>query len=101
MRQQQSVSGCFPLESLNADFCKRISKDRHTAELTIANDFSGLCSYLTAPNIRNKIRHPLFLTLRFNSCISLYYNRFRFTTDNVLSVFSSSSIPSFRTFKVP
>ncbi len=77
------MSACFSLELLNADYCKRVSKDKRMAEVAINNDVDGLCSYLTAPNIRNKIRHPLFLTLKFSSCVFLYYSGTHFQHDNV------------------
>lgn len=41
----------------------------------IGNTLEGLISYYTAANIRNKIKHPFFLALRFSECCSLYYNR--------------------------
>lgn len=30
----------------------------------------GLRAYLSALNIRNKCKHPLFLVLRFDTCVS-------------------------------
>ncbi len=38
----------------------------HNNELKINNDILGLVNYFSAPNIRNKIRHPVFLALKFN-----------------------------------
>lgn len=43
-------------------------------EEKITPDIQGLINYFTAPNIRNKIRHPLFLALKFYECVQLYYN---------------------------
>ena len=34
----------------------------------------GLRAYLSALNIRNKCKHPLFLVLRFDTCIGLLYD---------------------------
>ena len=43
-------------------------------EERITTDIWGLVNYFSAPNIRNKIRHPLFLALKFSECVNLYYN---------------------------
>jgi hypothetical protein len=43
-------------------------------EEKISNDIIGLVNYFSAPNIRNKIRHPIFLALKFNEAVKLYYN---------------------------
>ena len=43
-------------------------------EIEIKNDSEGFYNYLTAPNIRHKVKHPLFLAIRFSSCASIYYN---------------------------
>lgn len=43
-------------------------------EERITPDIFGLINYFSAPNIRNKIRHPLFLALKFSECISIFYN---------------------------
>lgn len=40
----------------------------------ISNDGSGLYNYLTAPNIRHKVKHPLFLSVRFSSAFKVYFN---------------------------
>jgi hypothetical protein len=37
-------------------------------------DIYGLVNYFSAPNIRNKIRHPIFLALKFHECVKIYYN---------------------------
>jgi len=34
----------------------------------------GLYNYFTAPNIRHKVKHPIFLIIKFTQCVSLYYN---------------------------
>jgi len=48
--------------------------DRESARREIDNSFDGLRNYLSALNIRNKCKHPLFLVLRFNSCVGLWYD---------------------------
>eukprot|EP00316_Scyphosphaera_apsteinii_P010859 CAMPEP_0119329386 /NCGR_PEP_ID=MMETSP1333-20130426/75695_1 /TAXON_ID=418940 /ORGANISM="Scyphosphaera apsteinii, Strain RCC1455" /LENGTH=74 /DNA_ID=CAMNT_0007338491 /DNA_START=15 /DNA_END=236 /DNA_ORIENTATION=- len=35
---------------------------------------AGLHAYLSAANIRNKCKHPLFLVLRFDACVGLFYD---------------------------
>ena len=40
----------------------------------IGNNLEGLISYYTAANIRNKIKHPFFISIRFSDCCSLYFN---------------------------
>ncbi|CAD8158864.1 unnamed protein product [Paramecium octaurelia] len=42
--------------------------------LKIEDTLEGLNNYLMAQNIRNKCRHPYFLTLKFRSVFDLYYN---------------------------
>lgn len=41
----------------------------------ITNSLDGLISYYTAANIRNKVKHPFFIAIRFSECCSLYYNK--------------------------
>jgi len=40
----------------------------------IDNSMDGLRAYLSALNIRNKCKHPLFLVLRFDTCVGLLYD---------------------------
>jgi hypothetical protein len=37
-------------------------------------DYTGVIEYLTAQNIRNKVRNPIFLAIRFPDCFSIHYN---------------------------
>lgn len=53
-----------PLEKVN----------KEASRLTIDNSIDGLRAYLSAINIRNKCKHPFFLVLRFDTCISLLYD---------------------------
>lgn len=43
--------------------------------IPIENSLSGLVSYLTAPNIRNKIRHPLFFAMKFSNVFKIYLSK--------------------------
>ena len=40
----------------------------------ITNSLEGLINYFSAPNIRHKVKHPLFLCYKFSSCIKLFIN---------------------------
>lgn len=37
-------------------------------------DYTGVIEYLTAQNIRNKVRNPIFLAIRFPDCFTIHYN---------------------------
>ncbi|CAD8111482.1 unnamed protein product [Paramecium sonneborni] len=53
----------------------------------IKNSIDGLINYFTAPNIRHKVKHPIFLLLKFSACIQLYVNsiKIKFTEpDNLI-----------------
>ena len=59
----------FPPESLNKEFIKRENKKKSDLEININDDKEGLFNYLTAPNIRHKVKHPLFMAIKFSvSC---------------------------------
>lgn len=40
----------------------------------IKNDPEGFYNYLTAPNIRHKVKHPVFLAIKFSNCVQILYN---------------------------
>ncbi|EOD30038.1 hypothetical protein EMIHUDRAFT_449721, partial [Emiliania huxleyi CCMP1516] len=57
---------------------RRMEKvDKGAVRLQIDNSIDGLRAYLSAVNIRNKCKHPLFLVLRFDSCVGLLYDSSR------------------------
>ena len=62
--------------------CKRNKKKTEAIQEDISNDFKGLINYFTAPNIRNKIKHPLYLAFKFNKCVSIFYNTMIFMSDD-------------------
>ena len=82
----------FLPENLEKIFIKRENKRKNDIEIQIYNDVDGLFNYLTAPNIRHKVflsiyylfilikcliykvKHPLFLSLKFSKCVKLYFN---------------------------
>jgi len=57
---------------------RRMEKvDKGAVRRQIDNSIDGLRAYLSAVNIRNKCKHPLFLVLRFDSCVGLLYDSSR------------------------
>jgi len=51
----------------------KTSSDETQAEI-IDHGIVGFCDYLTASNIKNKIKHPIFLLAKFMAAIKLFYN---------------------------
>jgi hypothetical protein len=80
----ESVRNRFPASLLNAKYVKRTNKGNKMIETVIKNDFQGLCDYFTAPNIRRKIRHPIFLAIKFSECIKFFYNKAAFPSSSVI-----------------
>lgn len=64
----------FRLDSLKKDYTKKEKKNSQIVEDQIENNLKGLFDYLTAPNIREKVKNPLFLSLKFDKCTKLYYD---------------------------
>ena len=62
----------FAPEMLETKLSK-VCKDA-AGPLPIDNSIDGLRAYLSALNIRNKCKHPLFFALRFDSCIGLLFD---------------------------
>ena len=56
----------FPPETLYKVYIKRENKKKSDLEILIEDDKEGLFDYLTAPNIRHKVKHPLFLIMKFS-----------------------------------
>ena len=69
---------------------KKRRKTNDKKEEFINNSLKGFINYYTAPNIRNKIKHPFFIALKFSACVSLYFNKnfFNYATsgDNVKEI---------------
>ena len=59
---------------MEKSFIKRDSKIKFSAEEEISSNVEGLINYFSAPNIRHKVKHPLFLAIKFSQCIKLYIN---------------------------
>jgi hypothetical protein len=64
----------FLPENLDKAFIKRENKKKNDQQIKILNSLEGLFNYLTAPNIRHKVKHPLFLALKFSNCSKLLFN---------------------------
>lgn len=65
----------FQPDNLEKSYIKRENKKKNDTEIQINNDAEGLFNYLTAPNIRHKVKHPIFLCLKFSSSVKLFYNK--------------------------
>jgi len=64
----------FPADTFEKTFIKRNTKLNESKEEIIENSLGGLSQYFTAPNIRNKVKHPVFLAAKFSNCVRLFYN---------------------------
>jgi len=64
----------FPMESLRRPYMKKEKKNLQIIENHIENSLKGLYDYLTAPNIRDKVKNPLFLAMKFPACVRLFYD---------------------------
>ena len=53
---------------------EKVGGRQAAARQDIDNSMEGLRAYLSALNIRNKCKHPLFLILRFDACVGLLYD---------------------------
>ena len=65
----------FGPENFEKTFVKRNTKFNESKEEQIENNLEGLSQYFTAPNIRNKVKHPFFLATKFSKCVRIFYNR--------------------------
>lgn len=74
----------FQPDNLDKPYIKRENKKKSDTEIKINNDAEGLFNYLTAPNIRHKVKHPLFLCLKFSSTVKLYYNKDHVVNDETV-----------------
>jgi hypothetical protein len=70
-KQESKLFETFCPREFSRIYTKKGSTGR---SLKIPNDFEGLLDYLTAHNIKNKIKHPVFLAEMFSSCVKLFFN---------------------------
>lgn len=64
----------FGYDNIEKEFIKRENKSKSESEIVIRNDPEGFYNYITAPNIRHKVKHPVFLAIKFSNCVRIYYN---------------------------
>ncbi|CAD8059561.1 unnamed protein product [Paramecium sonneborni] len=70
-----SFTELFPYDLLDAIIIKRETKNKTFKMIKVDNSITGFINYFTASNIRNKIKHPIFLALRFSSLIKIFVDQ--------------------------
>ncbi|CAD8144003.1 unnamed protein product [Paramecium octaurelia] len=93
-RQIQYIQPFEP-NYLERNFCKKEKHFNDVVDAPIENNENGLHNYLTAPNIRNKIKHPLFMALKFSRCLNIYYQN-NLETDNYLIEFQKQLMSKYQ-----
>jgi len=79
--KESSFLDMFSPELLIKPLFKKRRKNVDKKEEFIGNSLKGFIDYYTAPNIRNKIKHPFFIALKFSNCIQLHFNRNYFQSE--------------------
>lgn len=69
---QNSFTELFNYQFFDSIIIKRETKNKTLKIIKIENSITGFINYFTASNIRNKIKHPIFLALRFSSLVKLF-----------------------------
>jgi hypothetical protein len=78
----------FPPDNLTKKHIKRKKNVTEKIQEEITSNIEGFNNYFTAPNIRNKVKHPIFLASKFHSNIKLLFNQDKFPDgDNNLPKF--------------
>lgn len=73
----------FDPKELHRTFVKKVTgPDGKTVEQVIDNSWEGLLNYFAAPNIRHKVRHPLFLAIRFSHVLTILRDSLRFPVED-------------------
>lgn len=73
----------FEPKELDRIFIKKATNaDGVLVEEKITNSWEGLLAYFQAPNIRFKIRHPLFLAIRFSNVLVILRDALRFPQES-------------------
>lgn len=73
----------FEPKELERTFIKKVTNaDGLLVEEEITNSWEGLLAYFQAPNIRFKIRHPLFLAIRFSNVLVILRDALRFPQES-------------------
>lgn len=73
----------FEPKELDRTFIKKTTSPKGVLiEEEITNSWDGLLAYFQAPNIRFKIRHPLFLAIRFSNVLVILRDALRFPQES-------------------
>lgn len=73
----------FEPKELDRKFIKKATNSEGILiEEPITNSWEGLLAYFQAPNIRFKIRHPLFLAIRFSNVLVILRDALRFPQES-------------------
>lgn len=73
----------FEPKELDRSFIKKATNSEGVLiEEPITNSWEGLLAYFQAPNIRFKIRHPLFLAIRFSNVLVILRDSLRFPQES-------------------
>lgn len=73
----------FEPKELDRKFIKKATNSQGVlVEKEITNSWEGLLAYFQAPNIRFKIRHPLFLAIRFSKVLVILRDALRFPQES-------------------
>lgn len=73
----------FQPKELDRTFIKKATNSEGVLiEEEITNSWEGLLAYFQAPNIRFKIRHPLFLAIRFSNVLVVLRDALRFPQES-------------------
>ncbi|CAD8144599.1 unnamed protein product [Paramecium pentaurelia] len=79
---QNSFTELFHYQFFDSIIIKRETKNKTLKIIKIENSITGFINYFTASNIRNKIKHPIFLALRFSSLVKLFVDQQMFYSSN-------------------
>lgn len=73
----------FDPATLSRQFVKKVTNgEGQLIEEPIDNSWNGLLRYFQAPNIRFKVRHPLFLAIRFSNVLVILRDALRFPEED-------------------
>lgn len=77
----------FDPRELARTFVKKVTNSHgQLVEEQIDNSWEGLLRYFQAPNIRFKVRHPLFLAIRFSNVLVILRDALRFPNENEMAL---------------
>ncbi|CAK60163.1 unnamed protein product (macronuclear) [Paramecium tetraurelia] len=70
---QEMFLDLFPPQFIDQIFYKRENAKQNSKFSQIDKSLQGFINYYTSPNIRNKIKHPLFMVMKFPKCVKLFF----------------------------